>query len=123
LHSVAALLWAGLIQALGRMSTSSSAKEPSLSIAGRLLLGEFVVYDALSMLLASRGLSADYVFVGLLAFNLVVAVFIAKAARALGKRAFLYGLISRLPPGALFAFFRLWSHQLWSRLDQDSRIS
>jgi hypothetical protein len=105
------------------MSTSSSAKEPNLSIAGRLLLGEFVVYVALSMLLANSGLSADYVFVGLLAFNLVVAVFIAKAARALGKRAVLYGLISSLPPGALFAFFHLWSHQLWSRLDQDGRIS
>ena len=105
------------------MSTSSSAKEPNLSIAGRLLLGEFVIYVAISMLLASRGLSADYVFVGLLTFNLVVAVFIAKAARALGKRAVLYGLISSLPPGALFAFFHLWSHQLWSRLDQDGRIS
>ena len=82
-----------------------------------------MVHVALSMLLEGCGLPADYVFVGLLAVNLVVAVFIAKAARALGKRAVLYGLISSVPPGALFAFFHLWSHQLLSRLDQDRGIS
>jgi hypothetical protein len=103
------------------MSRSSSAKEPNLSIAGWLLLTEFVVYVALSMFLESRGLSTDYVFAGLLALNVVVAMFIAKAARAQGKRWVIYGLISCLPPGALFAFYRLWSHQLWSRLD--GRIS
>jgi hypothetical protein len=105
------------------MKTSTSAKEPNLSTAGRLLLAEFATYLALSMLLANRGLPTDYVFAGLIAFNIVVAVYLAKAARAQGKRAFLYGLISCLPPGAIFVFWRLWSHQLWSRLDQNGEIS
>ena len=83
-----------------------------LTTAGTLLMVEFGVYVALSFVLSQMGLpGVELVFAGLLLFNLVTAWFMAKAARAQGKSAILYGTLSIVPPGALFVFFHLWRNE------------
>lgn len=81
-----------------------------LTTAGTLLMIEFGAFITLSLALVQMGLPGfDLVFAGLLLFNLATAWFMARAARAQGKSAILYGVLSIVPAGALFVFFRLWN--------------
>lgn len=83
-----------------------------LTTASTLLMIEFGAYITLSFALVQMGLPGfDLVFAGLLLFNLATAWFMAKAARAQGKRAILYGIFSIIPAGALFVFFHLWNRE------------
>ncbi len=84
----------------------------TLTTAGTLLMGEIGVFVALSFGLSQLGIAGqNSVFVGLLAFNLVIAWFMAKAAQALGKSALLYGVLSIVPPGAIYSFILLWTSE------------
>ena len=83
-----------------------------LTTAGTLLVVEIGVFVAASFALSQLGRSGqNALFVCLLVFNLVTAWFIARAARAHGKSPFFYGALSIIPPGAVFAFIRLWTSE------------
>ena len=83
-----------------------------LTTAGSLLMYEVGGFVVLSIFASRFGQAGEgAVFIGLLAFNLVTAWFMAKAARSQGKSAILYGIISIVPPGAAVAFFRLWNYE------------
>ena len=83
-----------------------------LTTAGTLLMIEIGVFIAASFALSQLRLpGGDAVFVGLLVFNLVTAWFMAKAAKAQGKNSILYGVLSIVPPGAIYAFFQLWTSE------------
>ena len=88
-----------------------------LTTAGTLLMIEIGVFIAASFALSQLSLpGGDAIFAGLLAFNLITAWFMAKAAQAQGKNAILYGILSIVPPGAIYAFFQLWTSERYANL-------
>ena len=93
-----------------------TSKEPNLAKAGNFLVIEFAVGVTLTFALGQLGLPAgeDAVFIGFLLFNLLPAFYIAKAARAQGKSALFYGVVSALPPGALLSFFSLKNNEFFA---------
>ncbi|WP_057916435.1 hypothetical protein [Lysobacter antibioticus] len=94
-----------------------SQREPNLSIAGRLLFFEVVLGIVLMFVLGQFGLPGEPVLVGVWLFNLITATYLFKAAKAQGKSAVFYGLVSVFgPPGSLFSFFRLHSNAVWAGL-------
>lgn len=74
--------------------------EINLGRAGWLLLLVILGGVASSLVLGQFGLPAELVVLGAWSANLAVAWYLAKPARALGKRALLYGLFSALGPPA-----------------------
>lgn len=85
-----------------------------LAMAGYLLFIEVAGGVVLAFALGQMGFQAeDVIFLGVLAVNLVAAFFLSRAARAQGKSPVLYGLCSVLPPGALWAFWRLREREMW----------
>jgi hypothetical protein len=88
--------------------------QKDLATAGCLLFAEVVGGTTVAYALEHLAIDAgDFVFLAVLATNLVTAVFLARAARAQGRSSLLYGLCSILPPGALWAFWRLRDRELW----------
>jgi len=88
--------------------------QQDLTIAGYLLFAEVVGSAVMAFVLNQMGFdSQDGVFLAVLAVNLVTAVFLARAARAQGRSALLYGLCSIIPPGALWMFWRLRHREAW----------
>ena len=96
-----------------------SPKETNLTTAWRFLFAEMVVGVTLTFTLSQLELPGqDLVFVGVWLFNLIVAYYLAKAARAQGKSAWLYGLFSALVPAyALLAFFSLRRNEIYAEWD------
>lgn len=96
-----------------------SQREPNLSIAGSLLFFEVVLGVVLMFVLDQFGLPDEPVLMGVWLFNLITATYLFKAAKAQGKRAVFYGLLSAVgPPGSLFSFSRLYSSAVLVRLDK-----
>lgn len=88
-------------------------EEVHLGRAGSLLMIEVLGAAALGLALSRLGFNTSLAFVAAWLVNLGVAWYIAQAARALGRSALGYGLISALAPAAAFAcWIRL--HQLES---------
>jgi len=86
-----------------------------LEWAGYLLFVELIGGTALTFALGQLGFKAEhFVFAGIFALNLVTAFFLARAARSQGRSALAYGVCSALPPGALWAFWRLREAQVQS---------
>jgi hypothetical protein len=91
-----------------------TAKDPNLTIAGRLLLGSILGYVVLATFLPKY---ADLAFVALWAVNFITAWFISKAAQAQGKNRVLYGLLSAIAtPLSIFSYIRLRSNHIRSSL-------
>ena len=109
----------GLIQALGLMFNFSSfvPSEPNLAKAGGLLLAELAAFMVASIALSELEIAGvdNVLFVGLFLFNVVPAWYLARAAKAKGRRFVFYGLFSLIPAGALFSFFILRSEEYFAQ--------
>jgi hypothetical protein len=82
--------------------------EVHLGRAGSLLMVEVVGGFAVGMVLSRIGWNPDLAVVAMWLVNLVVAWFLAQAARALGRSALGYGLFSALAPfTAFYGWFKL----------------
>lgn len=91
-----------------------ATKQSDLDTAGFLLFIEFVVGTTVIFALGQLGFDAQgTVLACMFALNLVTAWFIAKAARARGRSALLYGLASAIPPSALAVFWKLRDRELY----------
>ena len=94
----------------------STAENPDLRMAGNLIVIEVVGFVAIAFAFSQLQMPAaeSAAFLGLLLFNLVPMYYLARVARTQGKSAILYGLISLIPAGAIFAYFRLRGNERWS---------
>jgi len=71
---------------------------------------------ALSFVLDKIGIDRDFAVLFAYSAFLLVGWFMAKAARQLGRSPWLYGLVSIVPPLAIFAFISLYSRDMDARL-------
>ena len=78
------------------MSNIFANAETDLGRAGWLLILEIAGAGALGLVLSYLGLTTDYVFPLAWLFNLWPAWYIYRAAKRMGKSAFLYGAVSLL---------------------------
>mgnify|MGYP003579072251 CR=1 FL=1 len=94
----------------------STAENPDLRRAGNMLIIEGASFVTLAFAFSRLQMPAgeSAALVGLLLFNLVPMCYLVRAARAQGKSAMSYGLISLIPAGAILAYFRLRSSERWS---------
>ncbi|GAA3927813.1 hypothetical protein [Luteimonas lutimaris] len=90
-------------------------KDPNLAKAGGLLLAEITVFVTASFALSQLGVSVEgLLFAGLFLFNLAPAYFLVRAAMSKSRNAFLFGLVSLIPAGAIFSFFVLRNDELFT---------
>ena len=94
----------------------STSEIPDLRKAGNLLVIEVSVFVALAFASSQLHFPAgeSIAFLGALLFNLLPMSYLVRVARTQGKSAVLYGLISLIPAGAIFAYFRLRDSERWS---------
>jgi hypothetical protein len=93
--------------------------ERNLTIATRLFLAGVAGYFLLSMLLARAGFQMEWALVPLWLFNLVVAFYIAKAAKAQEKNSLLYGLVAAaIPVGTFVTWLKLRRDAWYAQLDR-----
>lgn len=92
--------------------------EINLGRAGWLLLFEVFGAAVVGVVLSQFfGLPAEFAMIGAWLVNLAAAWYLAKAARALGNSALLYGLFSALgPPAAVASFAFLHSQDTSAQL-------
>ena len=95
--------------------------ETNLGRAGLLFTLAFLGAIALSFVLAELGSDASVAMLLVWAAMPFVAWFMSKAAHAQGKRRWLYGLASLLPPLAIYLFFSLFNHDLAIKVEAAAR--
>lgn len=93
----------------------STSQIPDLRKAGNLIVIEVVGFVTLAVTLSRLQIPSgeSAAFLCALLFNLLPMYYLARVARAKGKSAVLYGLISLIPAGAIFAYFKLRDHERW----------
>ena len=101
------------------MSNSSAASNQSLSKAGWLLLAEISGGVILSLVLQRAGYMPELSMLAVWAVNFATAWHLSKAAIAMRKSRWLYGLGAALgPPIAILAYFNLKTQDTLHRLDR-----
>ncbi|MDR7134082.1 4-amino-4-deoxy-L-arabinose transferase-like glycosyltransferase [Lysobacter niastensis] len=96
--------------------------DKNLSTAWRFFIVEVVVFVCTAFALKQFGYPNEWLLIPLLLFNLLPAIYVAKAARALGKSATLFGVVAALGlPGMFFALTLLRSAAIPVELDREHR--
>ncbi|MBJ7517870.1 MAG: hypothetical protein JHC82_17210 [Stenotrophomonas sp.] len=97
---------------------SSSGALGHASLAGRLLIGEFVVAIVLGVVLDGLGVAGELALLPLWLFNLLVAHHLGRAAQLVGRNRWLYTLAAVFPPVAIAVYLFIHSDALARSLDR-----